>query len=695
MPLGLKNTSLFLAICISALSGCTSAFESFHRGKVLDEASQSSESQYLTEAKAILEAKCASCHNASGGSSSFRLDYQTDAEFIAQGVFVPGSLSQSRLILRLKNYDGASPVKDMPRGDSLTDAEYQILVQWVNDPRSAVEDIANPFICENSDHRIPENAKRLSKRQYLNTLTDLIRQFLPGNAGNTIINNFVNINSLPNDVGTNFRRQDTDVTSTRLRGYFTIADSISAAMTSSQNIGTLLSSVTQWNPGSCGSPNVSNLSQACRQKFIENLGLFSHRRPLSPAQIADYQQEFQAAPDTRTALENIVFRFLMAPHFLFHIENNETQTSGNNYNLSSWSIASRLSYMFWNSMPDAELLRLAASNDFQQQVAFEQALTYVFSRKDKMADFLNEFTGEWLHFDRFKDFNNTGTQKYQMLTNGMDMDVLRSEMENEVTELVRYTAGSNGSFTDLFTSNISFARTPSLMSVYDQSIAAPTNTTEVNAVRFPAGERAGLLTRAALLTHGSENANLVQRGIFIRRELLCLELSQPPSDLQDEIDNVADERNPLLTTRQNLENATSAKACVSCHSLINPFGFALSNYNAFGKYETSEPLFNNEGTFLNQHATVDPHVDLSLVVPGQGSQNNPVEYSESIANSRDTRACFTKKFYQYATRRTPASEVNPCQQARIFDSTSKDKSLMDIFRSFANHLQFRTRRIEQ
>lgn len=674
-------------------SGCTSPWTAYHKGEQLE--TNSTDSQFLGSAKAVLDAKCNNCHGAGGIASAFRLDYDSDAEFISNGVFVPGELSQSRMILRLKNYEGASALKDMPRNNTLTDAEYQILVQWVSDPRTQIGDASNPFLCQNTDHRIPENAKRLSKRQYINTLQDLIRQFLPGGVANAIINSHVTNNVIPNDEGAGFRRQDSDVTATRLRGYFDLAHTISGEMTSSGNVQALLTNVIQWNQGSCSNPSTSNLSQVCRQKFIENLGLFAHRRPVNPQQMSDYMFEFQAAPDTRTALENIVFRFLMAPHFLFHLENTETLTANSDYNLSSWSIASRLSYMFWNTMPDAQLLQLAATTDFQQQPAFEQALAHVFSQREKMADFLAEFTEDWLHFDEFSGFNQTGTEKYQMLTSGLNMSSLRSEMEDEVRELVHYTALSNGSFSDLFTSDISFARTNGLMSIYNQSVPAPLQTNSSNAVRFPSGERAGLLTRAALLTHGSENANLVKRGIFVRKELLCLDLSQPPNDIQDEIGNVERDRDPFLTTRENLEVATSAPACVRCHTLINPFGFALSNYNAFGKFENSEPLFDHSGNFLNQSATINAHVDLSAVVPGQGHQSNPVQYSAAIGTSRDARACFTKKFYHFATRKMENSEVNPCQQAEIFTSTSEDGSLLDVFRSFANHIQFKTRRIEQ
>ena len=118
------------------------------------------------------------------------------------------------------------------------------------------------------------------------------------------------------------------------------------------------------------------------------------------------------------------------------------------------------------------------------------------------------------------------------LGDGVD-DRLRQAMKDEVVELVTYITNSNQGLKELFTTNVSFARYPTLMRLYNVSTPAPANITDSNAVRLPAGERSGLLTRSAIIFSGGQTENPMHRGVTIRKNLLCKTIPPPPANLKE------------------------------------------------------------------------------------------------------------------------------------------------------------------
>src|SRR5262249_29130221 len=131
-------------------------------------------------------------------------------------------------------------------------------------------------------------------------------------------------------------------------------------------------------------------------------------------------------------------------------------------------------------------------------------------------------------------------------------------------------------------------------------------------VELPAAQRAGLLTRAALLIGAGEQTHPVKRGAFVMRNLLCTDISPPDPSKFPPNTIVPPPFDPDTSARDRWTEKTSAPLCVACHGKINPFGFALENYDTIGRWRDKEPIVDpTDGTVVNQ-LPIDAKVDVEL-----------------------------------------------------------------------------------
>jgi hypothetical protein len=228
------------------------------------------------------------------------------------------------------------------------------------------------------------------------------------------------------------------------------------------------------------------------------------------------------------------------------------------------------------------------------------------------------------------------------------------------------------------------------MRIYGQLAPAPANVTTANAVRFPSGERSGLLTRAAMLTSGSHTEHPIFRGIHIRRNLLCLPTPQPgnlpPNSLSPPVPNAS------LTTRQRYHDKTSGAQCAGCHLAINPLGFAFSNYNALGAVQPTEPVFDESWSYAGELPT-DSRVDLALALQVNRTVANGVELSEVIATNPNLKACATRNLFTYLNglQTLPGASASSCGMNRMYESLTAGAPLRDFVRSAATDTSYRQR----
>jgi hypothetical protein len=157
--------------------------------------------------------------------------------------------------------------------------------------------------------------------------------------------------------------------------------------------------------------------------------------------------------------------------------------------------------------------------------------------------------------------------------------------------------------------------------------------------------RAGILTQPglmALLAHADQSAP-VQRGKFVREQLLCKPLPPPPPD----VDTTPPDPDPSATTRERFRQHSADQRCATCHSLLEGVGFGLEAYDWLGRYRTEEyglPI-DATGNLLNSG---DPTVD--------GAFDGAQELSDKLANSAQVSACLATQWFRYGMGRGEQTE---------------------------------------
>jgi len=409
----------------------------------------------------------------------------------------------------------------------------------------------------------------------------------------------------------------------------------------------------------------------CRDQFVRSFGLRAFRRPLDDGEFARYVTLF----DSQAGLGKTSGRFLdgarvvveamlQSPKFLFHVE------GGAGGRFSEYEIASRLSYFLWETMPDRQLFDAAAKGELRSADGLDRVarrmLQHPLARQA-----VDEFFAEWLRFDRtlgsVKD-----RRRYPEFT-----PELAAMMVQETRLLLGNLVWNDGNFMEAFTADYSFLNSD-LAAVY----GVPPPAGEFERMKFPAASRrAGLLGQASFLTSnaGPVETSPTARGIFIREQLLCQHIPNPPPGVNTQVPEPSAER-PLLR-RQRMQAHVENPTCASCHRLMDPIGFGLENYDAIGRWRDSEVIEFESARRGSPPKTVELPIDAKGEIAGltNAAFAEPKQIGRLLADSRACQECVVKQAFRYAFGRleTPADRETIRKAFDVFrDSGFKFKELL-------------------
>jgi len=316
----------------------------------------------------------------------------------------------------------------------------------------------------------------------------------------------------------------------------------------------------------------------CRDAFVRRFGLRAFRRPLTEDEAKRYSDVFsQQARLTKRFNDGarvVVEAMLQSPNFLFHVE------AGVDGKYADYDVASRLSYLLWNTMPDDALFEAAAKGELSSPGGRERAAQRMLENVPKGRDALDQFFEEWLRFDRV--VNAVKSFRYREFT-----PELALAMAEETRTLLHHLVWNDRNFMDALTADYSFL-TAELADIY--GVPAPKDQFEM--VKFPSdSQRAGILGQGTFLasTAGPTDTSPTARGIFIRERLLCQHVPPPPpgviTTLPDPLTNgTAKGRRQLQI--EHVENPV----CASCHRLMDPIGFGFEHFDAIGRFRDKEMI---------------------------------------------------------------------------------------------------------
>ena len=324
----------------------------------------------------------------------------------------------------------------------------------------------------------------------------------------------------------------------------------------------------------------------------------AYRRPLTDAERADllayyHQARTQNQLSHEEALRDALTSVLMEPDFLYRLDiSNGLMASGPRAHvvhastavpaepLSSYALASRLSYFLWASMPDEELLRHAAANDLQKPaVLLAQARRMM--KDSRVSGLATEFTGNWLAFRLFETNNAVDRQRFPQFNND-----LREAMFQEPIHYVEDTIQNNRSVLDLIYGNYTFVN-PVLAKHYGIPGVAgdPDHWVRVdNAGQYGRG---GLLPMSVFMTQNSPGLRTspVKRGNWVVQKVLGIRVPPPPPVVPE---LPSDESKTDLPIRQMLAQHRSNPFCAACHQRFDSFGLAYEGYGPIGDVRTKD-----------------------------------------------------------------------------------------------------------
>lgn len=515
--------------------------------------------------------------------------------------------------------------------------------------------------------------RRLTRLQYENSLSDLFGAVGMAAAIDAVESSFA---QLPPD-GENesvYIGNDARVTQRHVDAYFGIAEGIASAVTGDAEARAALA-------GDCA--NDEPLGEDCLSEFVSGFGQRVFRRPMSEAEVDRYLELLDSADAGAEVLRGVVFQLLMAPQFLYHFEVDGEAVAADDGHLAlgPWELASRLSFHFWQSMPDDELFEAARDGSLATDAGFEAQVMRLFD-DERTERTLTKFWHEWYQLDGFAGF--ASTPAFAEFSSGVEAgEALYRDMLDEVDALVRhYTYETPGTYRDVLASNLVFTTSSELAELYgvepwDGAGDPPA---------FSGSERSGLLTRGALLVEGNELTNPIKRGAFVLRSVLCDDV-HPPSDLPAEA-LALPEPDPDMSTRQRYEAKTASGSCAGCHSQINPFGFVLESFDALGRFRTEERIYDDTGELQNT-VSIDPVVDVELG-DEEFTVTNPVELNDHLAASSLVDDCFARQYFRFSYRRDESSG-DSCALAGIRDAVAPGGSLKQALRDVALSPSFRQR----
>ena len=308
------------------------------------------------------------------------------------------------------------------------------------------------------------------------------------------------------------------------------------------------------------------------EAFCSNFVEAAFRRPLSMEQKKLFvSARFGRAPKLEDAVKRVVLLALMSPRFLYlGLENAKPD---------DFTAAERLSFDLWDSLPDSELRHLAAQGGLHtpEQVT-QQARRMLSDTRTKTKT--QYFFQNWLQMNRVEDFSKDA-QLYPGFTPEIVSD-LRVSLRMFLDDVVW-----NGSSDyrrllldhDLFVND-------RLAQFYGLQIPEDSTNGDFVKVELDLGQRSGVVTHPYLLAEFSypKSSSPIHRGVFLTRNIVGRALKPPP---MAQVFKDAD-FDPNLTMREKVAALTRPAACQSCHSVINPLGFSLEQYDAVGRFRAKE-----------------------------------------------------------------------------------------------------------
>jgi hypothetical protein len=420
-------------------------------------------------------------------------------------------------------------------------------------------------------------------------------------------------------------------------------------------------------------PTGPNDEEDCARRILSKLMRRAYRRPITDADLQKPMELYRAArveADFESGIEMALSAVLVNPQFLFRIEHDPTGVApGSAYHVANVELASRLSFFLWSSIPDDELLDVAMRGELSKPAVLEQQVRRMLadSRSRMLA---SNFAGQWLQLRNldsitpdlrlFPDFDDNLRQAFREETELLFDSILRDD--RSVLGLLR---------SDYTFLNERLAKHYGVPHVYGSHFRR-VSLDEVS-------ERGGLLRQGSILTVTSyaTRTSPVIRGKWVLENLIGTPPPPPPGNVPALKDNTV---SATLSVRERLAEHRSNAVCANCHKLMDPVGFALENFDAVGRFRTTE-----EGKTI----------DATGGLPDGREFTGVAELEQALLDRPEVFVCtLTEKLLTFALGRGMEYIDAPAIRKIIREAKADDYRFSSLIFAIASSTPFQMRRSE-
>ena len=386
----------------------------------------------------------------------------------------------------------------------------------------------------------------------------------------------------------------------------------------------------------CQITNEAEYDEACTTQFIGKFGRLLFRRPLTNDELATRVTIVRETTDQlgsfSQGLASGLTGLLVSPQFLFitdvvaaDLEQPDT------YGLDAFSIASRLSFLLWNTAPDDALLAAAENGDLHRPTGLERQIERMMA-SPRLKTGVRAFFSDMLGFSEF-DF----LEKDSVIYPAFGIAAARDAKEQTLRTITDHVIAQDRDYRELFVTRKTFM-TRTLGLVYRLQVRAPKGVWEAYELP-PDSPRMGIQGQPGFLALNSHpgRSSPTLRGKAIREMLLCQKVPAAPPDV--DFSEFNDPAAPNKTARQRLSAHSTNSVCAGCHKITDPIGLAMENFDGAGQFRAME-----DGVLIDSSGDLDDIAFADASGLGPALRDNP-----------GTTACLVNRLYAYASGTTLAA----------------------------------------
>jgi len=416
---------------------------------------------------------------------------------------------------------------------------------------------------------------------------------------------------------------------------------------------------------------------ACAKQIAENLARRAYRRSVTAEDLARLMPFYEAGRENGGSfdrgIEQVVAAILASPDFLYRaIRGRALPGTGGvspegGVALTDLELASRLSFLLWNTGPDNELLKLTTAGGLTKTGALDAQVKRMMA-DPRASSLVSSFAVKWLNLDGLDS-----VKPDPAIFPGFN-EQLRHDFLYEAEAFISRIFLEDRSVVDLLTSDHTFlndrlARHYGISGVVGSQFREVTLTDK---------ERFGILGKAAVLMRTSygDRTSPVLRGAWVLDKLQGTPPSPPPPNTATDLSQAAGEA--PKTVRARLEQHRDKATCKQCHGVIDPTGLALENFDAIGQFRTTDRQANNAP------------IDAGTVLPSGVAINGPLELRDQLAAHSVTFVeALTEKLMMYAINRELEYYDMPQIRAIVRAAAKDNYKLSSIVQGIVNSDAFR------